>query len=88
MKLEEVLPHLRNGGKVSFPGGFHSTYSLIDVLRLNETILESDDFEIVKELHKSKGVRVPNIQNDGSYAIVINVPDPSKKYGYTIEEIE
>ena len=101
MKLEEVLPHLRAGGEVRTRGGFHSRYSLKDVLKLNESILESNDFQIVKEAYKSETTVHVSPEYDWCYHIKGESKSKSlrdlfpkvatKEVGYykiTIEEIE
>lgn len=92
MKLEEVLPHLRAGGKVLFAGYRWSTLEDIMKYDISRRGLESNDWEIVKEPYKKEHI-IERLRNDG-YAIDGNAYDSfvyllpeTKKYKVTIEEI-
>lgn len=56
MFLEDVLPHLRAGGKVRYLHGseLRTTSDLIEVLNLNASNLASYNFDIINE-HCKKG---------------------------------
>ena len=102
MKLEEVLPHLRAGGKVLFAGYRWSTLEDIMKYDISRRGLESNDWEIVKEPYKKEPYKkepykkehiIERLRNDG-YAIDGNAYDSfvyllpeTKKYKVTIEEI-
>jgi len=88
MKLEEVLPHLRAGGKVLFAGYRWSTLEDIMKYDISRRGLESNDWEIVKEPYKKEPYKkepykkepykkehiIERLRNDG-YAIDGNAYD-------------
>lgn len=94
MKLEEVLPHLRAGGKVKYKYGkiFCITNSLTNVLKSDPKDLAGNEFEIVKEPYKKE--IIIHKESFNRYFIDGDSPDttirnlPKGDYKVTIEEIE
>ncbi len=92
MKLEEVLPHLRNGGKVRIPGrdGWkftdHELSNQFSCLALQLI----DDFEIIKESYKKSFFTHGNFD---VFKLLDSIPHheflyKGKNYKVTIEEVE
>lgn len=95
MKIEEVLPHLRAGGKVRISGRDGWEFSLNELNNQFSFIAlhRLDNFEIVKKLYKAEHV----VEKDPDYDYIIDgnqyatfseiLPELGQKYKVTIEEI-
>jgi hypothetical protein len=95
MKFEEVLPHLRNGGKVICEGYKWGTFEDICKYGLGSRALQSNDWEIIdtpyKKEHIISFVYRHDYAIDGDQHITLGELFPNvknKKYKVTIEEIE
>jgi hypothetical protein len=96
MKLEEVLPHLRVGGKVRIGMIVCDIYSFTLIFNqvfgslLTVEGLQSDIFEIVEEPYKEVFIRHSHVSEGHCYkrdVITIEVPK-SGKYKITLEDAE
>lgn len=99
MKLEDVLPHLRAGGKVKLGKFFTAEYTLDGLFILHKDILKSDDFVMVKDIYKNEHIidfesyscyTISNIKQNKFLATSLVELFPNRtntKYKVTIEEI-
>lgn len=98
MKLEEVLQHLRNGGKVKIVE-FASTNKSYDLEELNSMLtfsgLSRKEFEIIEEPYKKEHIvefdTKADYSIDGSgYETLLDIfpRTVNKTYKVTIEEIK
>lgn len=97
MKLEEVLPHLRAGGKVTYSKNTQEVeYDLEKLLNcLSYIELESDYFEIIKKPYKKEyivecdkdGYTIINGTYSNRVMYLLPEDNKNKKYKVTIEEI-